>query len=36
MVTTCEVEFLTDIIKEHGSVLQEDTAELILEYFHGI
>ena len=36
LMTTCELEFLTDVIRDHGQVLPEDTATLLLEYFHGV
>ena len=36
LMTTMELEFLTDFISEHGHVLQEDTAMLLLEYFQGV
>ena len=36
LMTTMELEFLTDVIRDHGQVLQEDTALLLLEYFHGV
>jgi hypothetical protein len=33
-MTTAELEFLTDQVKSHVKVLQEDTVALLLEYFH--
>ena len=36
LMTTMELEFLTDVIRDHGQVLQEDTALLLLEYFHAV
>ena len=36
LMTTCELEFLTEVIRDHNQVLEEDTAALLLEYFHGV
>ena len=35
-MTTCELEFLTQVCKKHMKYLPEDTAILLLEYFHGV
>ena len=36
LMTTCELEFLTDLVREHGKTLEEDTAALFIEYFHEV
>ena len=35
-MTTCELEFLTDLVRDHCAVLQESTVVFLLEYFHGV
>ena len=35
-MTTCELEFLTSVIRDHGSTLHEDTSILMLEYFFAV
>ena len=36
LMTTCEMEFLTDVMRKHGSLLPEDTSILMLEYFYTV
>ena len=32
-MTTCELEFLTGIVEDHGQMLDDETVLLMLEYF---
>ena len=36
LMTTCELEFLTNLVRDHCAVLQESTVVLLIEYFHGV
>ena len=35
-MTTTELEFLTELIRNHGPSLEEDTVALLIEYFHEV
>ena len=35
-MTTCEMEFLTDMMRSHGKVLRESTVTLMLEFFYSV
>ena len=36
LMTTIELEFLTEVVREHIAVLQENTSTLLLQYFFGV
>lgn len=36
LMTTCELEFLTDVMRDHGKLLSEDSSILMLEYLHAV
>ena len=36
LMTTCELEFLTDVIRNRASTLPEDTFILMLEFFFAV